>query len=275
MKEKVWPMIKFAFSEVNTILGVVGAFLTVICLIDVNALFPELLTRVLLVIIIFTVAFLASLIKTVMTKKISVDLGDGRKGSVEFGDLFEKADQIVIPVNDSFDTQVDDILIAKGSVHGQFVTRLFERNVNDLNRMIERELKGIESAGTYGEEKSGNKIYYPLGTAITIITAGKTYYLVALTHFEKNVVKPDLQGYYAALLSLIGFLNERTAGRPVYLPLLGSGLARLGREKELMLENILTVLRMSETAIVGELCIVLHRSDWGKINLHKFTGGGY
>lgn len=147
---------------------------------------------------------------------------------------------------------------------------MFERNVDDLNWMIEKELSGIEPAGTCGEEKYGNKTYYPLGTAITVLVAGKTYYLVALTHFEKNTVKPDLEGYYTALLSLIAFLNDRTAGRPVYLPLLGSGLARLGREKELILDNLLSVLRMSETAIVGELCIVLHRGDWGKINLHKF-----
>lgn len=207
-----------------------------------------------------------------MTKEITVDLCNGRKGSVEFGDLFEKADQIVIPVNDSFDTLVDDIVIARGSVHGQFILRLFERNVDDLNRMIEKELSGIEPAGTYGDEKYGKKTYYPLGTAITVIVADKTYYLVALTHFEKNTVKPDLEGYYMALLSLIAFLNDRTAGRPVYLPLLGAGLARLGREKELILENLLSVLRMSETAIVGKLYIVLPQGEWGKINLHKFKG---
>lgn len=272
MKGKIWPVIRFAFGEVHTILGVVGVFLTVICLLDVNRLFPEFFTRVLLVTAIFAVAFLTAFVKTVMTRRITVDLCKGRRGCVEFGNLFDKKDQIVIPVNDAFDTLADDHVIATGSVHGQFITHVIGRNVEYLDQMIERELAKIPAAGEYGEEKTGKKRFYPLGTTITVSAAGKTFYLTALTHFEGNTVKPDLPGYYRALFTLIDYLNSQTAGKTVYLPLMGSGLARLGREKELVLENMLTVLRMSETAMVGEMCIVLHKGDWGTINLHKFKG---
>lgn len=130
-----WTRIKFAFSEVNTILGVVSAFLTTICVIDFSELCPELSMRICIVCGIFIVAFLAAFIKTMCTRRVKVDLNDGRMAIVECGDLFSGGEVIVIPVNDSFDTIVDDIIIAKKSIHGQFVKRFFDNHVEEISSM--------------------------------------------------------------------------------------------------------------------------------------------
>ena len=269
MSMKNWTKVKFAFSEVNTILGVVSAFLTVICLIDFNKLFPKLSTRIYIVCGIFLIAFLIAGIKAIFTRNVEVNLGDGRSAVIECGDLFNCGDVVVIPVNDSFDTIVNDTIIAKKSVHGQFVTRFFSNQLEELDNQIERALINIRPAGMYSEQKKGKKPYYPIGTTIVVRSGGKDYYLLALTHFKGDAVQPDLEGYYMAILRLMEYLDAHVSGRQIYLPLIGSGLARLGRRKQQVLENLLCVLKMSRTTMVGKIHIVLHKNDLGKINLHN------
>lgn len=266
---KKWTMLEHALSETKTILGVISAFMTIICLIDFNSIFPELHVRIIIVCGIFFIAFLAAVIKTISTRRVEVDLGEGRTAVVEYGDLFERGDTVVIPVNDSFDTIADDITISKNSVHGQFVKHFYEDNTEELNRLIAGELKGISPLGEYGDEKRGNKVFYPLGTVICIRTGNKKYYWVATTHFKGNCIQPDLQGYYLAILKLMEYLNAHTSGKDVYMPLIGSGLTRLDKTKQLILENFLTILKMSKTSMVGKVHIVLYKGDLKEFNLHK------
>lgn len=268
MKRKKWYIIKYACSETYTILGIIGVFLAIICLVDFNAIITEMWKRGICVILIFAVAFAVALLKTVMKTRVLVDLENGRSAVIEFGDLFEGEDNIVIPVNDSFDTLVDDIVVAKKSIHGQFIKQA--RDICWLEQKIEEELKKIVPEGMYGDDKSGKKLYYPLGTTITISVSGKKYYLTALTHFKGNSVETNLLGYYMAILSLIEYLNEHTAGGSTYIPLLGGGLARLGKTKEHELENLLAVLRMSQTPMVGKIHIRLNTDLRDQINLHRF-----
>lgn len=263
--------IKRAFKETGIILGVFGTLVTIICIIDFNQIFPELWQRIAVVFAIFAVAFIAAFVKTFLTRKVSVDLGSGRKAVIEFGDLFAKGKRIVIPVNDSFDTEADDILISKKSVHGQFIRKIFKGKKKELDLLIEEQLKDISPCGYYSDGKNGKKKYYPLGTTIPVEQQGRTYYLLAATHFKGNNVEENLSGYYCAVLKLLEYLNSYKAGNPVYLPLLGAGLGRLVNKKEWVLDNLISVFRMSRTPLTDELHIVIHReSVWEEISLNDF-----
>lgn len=270
MREKQWSAIKYIWGEANVILSVAGVFVTIICLIDFNSIVPKLWVRVLCVIIIFVISFLGAVLKITCVEHVEVDLENSRRAVLEFADLFNEDDQIVIPVNDSFDTIVDDVLIARKSVHGQFVIRYFENNTEYLDDLIKKALKGYKTEGSYEKEKLGNRDYYPLGTTITIQAAGKTFYLTALTHFNGCTVEPDLAGYYEAILRLFEYLNKMTAGKAVCMPLLGGGLARLGRTKEHILENLLSILKMNKTALPDKIHICLDKQLKEQINLWKF-----
>jgi len=253
------------------ILGALGTLITIICIVDFSVIFPKLWQRILLVFTMFAIAFGVAIVKTILTKSVSVDLGSGRKGIIEFGDLFAKGKRIVIPVNDSFDTKVDEIVITKNSVHGQFVRKIFEGTREELDLLIEKQLKNISPQGVYGDEKSGKKKYYPLGTTIPVEQNGKTYYLFALTHFKGNREEGNLLGYYCAVLRLIEYINNYKAGNPVYIPLLGAGLGRLAKKKEWVLRNLISIFRMSRTSLADDIHIVIYRKNiWEKINLNSF-----
>lgn len=63
--------------------------------------------------------------------------------TVKEGDVLKERGIIVIPVNNYFDTIVDDVIISKKSVHGQFVLQYLAENpdVKLLNKLISDDLK--------------------------------------------------------------------------------------------------------------------------------------
>lgn len=257
---KLKNILKYALSETYTILGVLSTFLAVICLVDFNELFPQLGIRALCVLAIFGVSYLAALVKVLLANRATVNLENNREAVLEFGDLFECEDQIVIPVNDSFDTLVNDIVIAKTSIHGQFVLKYFGGQEGELDRIITEQLTraGVCPVGEYNSGEKGGKLkFYPPGTTVPVTVAGKTFYLMAMTHFKGNRVQPDMKMYYTAVLSMLEYLDGCAAGRPVYMPFLGNGLAGIMREKENELVNLLSVLKMSQMRIKN-IHIVLH-----------------
>lgn len=67
--------------------------------------------------------------------------------TVKEGDVLKERGIIVIPVNNYFDTIVDDVIISKKSVHGQFVLQYLAENpdVKQLNKLISDDLKKISS----------------------------------------------------------------------------------------------------------------------------------
>lgn len=269
MKKQIKPILRFALGEVYTFLGVFSTLLTIICLIDFSELVPDFAGRIVCVVIVFAVSYGMAVIRVASTKQTVVDLENGREAVLEYGDLFTSGDRIVIPVNDSFDTLVDDVLIAKSSIHGQFVLKYFEGREKELDRIIEKGLERVKVAGRY-TNKNGKPLYYPPGTVVPVRVGEKTFYLLALTHFRGNTVEPNMKIYYTAVLTLLEYLNKATAGAPVYIPLLGSGLARINREKENELANLLSILRMSRVKIVGGIHIVLHPDMRGKVNILRY-----
>ena len=93
-------------------------------------------------------AFMLSLIYAVWNiipiRNISLLLRNNIKINIQVGDLFSKKGIIVIPVNTRFDTIADDIIIAKSTLHGQFLQYYKAKYQNrDLDKEIEKSLKNI------------------------------------------------------------------------------------------------------------------------------------
>lgn len=108
--------------------------------------------------------------------------------TVKEGDVLKERGIIVIPVNNYFDTIVDDVIISKKSVHGQFVLQYLAENpdVKQLNKLISDDLKKKYHRSTPTNRTVGNTASWALGCCADIEWKGNIYVLFAFTNFDNE-----------------------------------------------------------------------------------------
>lgn len=193
---------------------------------------------------------------------------------IKFANIFEQRGLKLITFNEYFDTVVDDIIIAKNTLNGQYLLEI-EKDIKELDKKI---VNNSEMQDRIIEEnvdrKSGKKIKYKLGS----IFKNGNYLLLALTHFDKdNRAYLSLQEYTACLMNMWNEIDILYNGQTVNLPLLGSGITRFKdcevTDQEL-LEIILWTYRISKVKFTypSSLNIILNVAKKDKINLYKIKG---
>ena len=105
--------------------------------------------------------------------------------TIKVGDLFEEEGNLVIGMNDVFDTEKGDI-IKPTSVQGQFLTTIYrddrERLDNDLADALQ------DMPGTLDATKvRGKNVRYPIGTVATIRQGARAYFCVAYSCMGSNL----------------------------------------------------------------------------------------
>ena len=203
--------------------------------------------------------------------KISLSLNSGFEITIEKGDLFRKSGIIVIPVNEYFDTIVDDEIISSHSVHGKWINQYWSKRIPELDRQIENELtskKAIEES----DRERGKKMKYNLGECISIQVPNDNnlYVLFVMTHFDKdNHAYLDHKDYPIVIDKLFKFLAHIGTDRRVYMPLIGSGLSRLNRSPQRILTFMLDAIdfKHSNLSFPQGLYIELH--SLSKVNLNQ------
>lgn len=101
--------------------------------------------------------------------------------NIRFDDIFKQpeSDLKVIAFNEYFDTKVDDVLISKSSLNGQYLLQL-KQPIEELDELIANSPRMKERiAGRNTRRKEGKTVKYKLGS----IYKHNDYLLVALTHF--------------------------------------------------------------------------------------------
>ena len=152
--------------------------------------------------------------------------------TVKEGDVLKERGIIVIPVNNYFDTIVDDVIISKKSVHGQFVLQYLAENpdVKQLNKLISDDLKKKYHRSTPTNRTVGNTASWALGCCADIEWKGNIYVLFAFTNFDnENHASIHPAQVPNVLSKLTKHLSEIATDKPIYMPLFGTGLSRLGK----------------------------------------------
>ncbi len=210
--------------------------------------------------------------QTGLKGSITIKLNENLRVNVYKGDLFRQKNIVVIPVNEYFDTRVDDVIIAHRTIHGKFIDNNFQNNENALYELIQRQLTGVEY------EENNNRIHtgartrkYPIGTCADIQIGDTIYVLFALTHFDQedraNLPKEE---FSSAIIQFMDHLRTIANNRPVYMPLFGTGLARLNETHQRVLLFIIDTISFScPWAINAGLNIVIYPTDMIKVNLNK------
>ena len=174
------------------------------------------------------------------------------------GDLFDQIDaNLVIGFTDTFDTLAGpDQVISAESVQGQLLERMFGGSARVLDARLRTGLRAVTPVGVERaqDKPKGKRLRYPIGTVVPIPVAG-----------DRRV--------FATAYSRLGNDLVARAGlhKPVAVPLLGSGLARIvqARREQLaivVIDSYFAACRR-DPRTAPELRIVVRAQDLPMIDL--------
>lgn len=191
----------------------------------------------------------------------------GMKIHIKHGDIFQQNEWKVIAFNEFFDTTVDDIIIAHNTLNGKFI----EHHVEDLDDLRYCIQNAPEHPRLQGRRKN-DKIAYPLGRIIIY----KDYMLLAFTHFINNEARLTQKDYEDCLRIMWTEINRTYANKPIFIPLLGSGITRFDgtphKSKADLLKCMICTLRTSGVYIKQPITILLTREAMDEINIYEIKG---
>lgn len=196
----------------------------------------------------------------------------GMKVIVKEGDIFTSNGWKLIPFNEYFDTQVDDVIIAHSSLNGKYIDSLGDDDKEALKLAIAADNK---SPLQRYDSSDGAKTRYELGT----IKVFQEVMMLALTHFnEQNEAHTNRAEYEHTLRKMWKEIRRTHQGKPINIPLIGGGLTQLDdmteKPNEQLLKCILCTLRTSSVTFDEnvQITIILTKKALETVNLYELKG---
>jgi hypothetical protein len=187
--------------------------------------------------------------------------------SIGQGNIFEAKGWKVIACNEFFDTTVDDVIIAKNTLNGIFIDSYVE-NIDDLRQTI----ANASDNPKFKRYTCNDRRVYPLGRIIPY----KDFMLLAFTHFEDNQAHLTQKDYEDCLRVMWTEISRVYANKPVFIPLLGSGITRFDgtpyKSNFDLLRCMLCTLRTSGANINQPITILLTEEAIQDINIYEIKG---
>lgn len=180
-------------------------------------------TSLLIVVAVIVILFIGHWLWVSNRKRVSIKVGK-MKVSVGVGDIWKAEGLKVIAWNEFFDTQVDDKIIARRSLHGRYITN-YESDINALDDEIARDPRLLGKIAEEGVRRplGGKTTRYKLGS---IFVRGD-FLMLAFTKFDTaNRAYLTLAAYVDCLASFWKELNTIYSMRSITIPLMGSGITR-------------------------------------------------
>ena len=194
----------------------------------------------------------------------------------EFGDIFQQDGWKAIAVNDFFDSMVDNRHVSSGTLHGIHLQKYWAGNIDDWDKQIDDHLSG--EAYSKVTRNSGKQKRYEIGTTAEVKKNSEKFLCVALSftdvsNLETKATSSDL---LKAVRGLLCKARSVCAGEPLNIPLMGSGLSRVGIKSNILIHLILTAI-IEETKInkvtseiriilpkdkASEICLSTLKKDW-------------
>lgn len=273
----------------STIFSLTAIFLSFITWqeIGITSIYSRLL---ILISIIFISTVLTIFNYTFLKKTNTVWQNGSGKIILRYGDIIKtafskrnKKDKIiVIPVNTSFDTIVDeDIssvdkpLVSPKSIHGQWLNNIINSNktIKQLDIDIEEQFQKRNILPINNlplQEKARGKIaIFKQGTIISLKGEKKShFFLLALSEFDSNnSAYCSKENFIECIKSLIDFYNKHSQGFEIYIPIMGTSLSRVGLSHQESLNIIKSLFLLYSDTIKGTVNIVVYNKDKDKVSI--------
>lgn len=188
------------------------------------------------------------------------------------GDLFSESADIVIAFSDTFDTATaGNLVINSSSLQGQLLGRLYDGNVEALDHDLDQALASMPPTTweTRDDKVLGKLRRYPIGTVAVLELSERRIFAVAVSRMGNDLNAHSSPGFLQAGLNRLWDNVRDSGGRPVSMPIIGSGLSRIGMSKEYLLGEIITSFRAQTqmNPVCPELRIIIHPSDLKSIDI--------
>ena len=188
---------------------------------------------------------------------------NGKHVQICIGDIFKERGLKVIPFNERFDTQVDDIIIAHRTLNVMMIDN-FVSNIEDLRQTI------ADAEKDASRFKMNKKKEYPLGRIIQY----NQFLMLAFTHFDaENKAYINISEYDQVLLRMWSEIRRVYAGKEVVLPLLGSGITTIDgapcKNYTELLKCMLCTLKRSNFEPTLGIKIILTKDAIKQIDMNK------
>ncbi len=263
-----WQTLKKFVSSFLQILGVIALVLGVLVI-----LFPNTLNFGYEGVIAFSgISLIGALITIIPRRKISRQLTlPDTKITVKVGDLFQEDGNLVIGMNDVFDTEKGNI-IKPNSIQGQFLTKIYNDDRLRLDRDIEDALRGASYVQD-NQKTQGKSKRYPIGTVATLSVGTKKYFCSAYSRMGIDLkAQSDVKRLSTSLEMLWEAIRLKGQRDKVVMAVLGSDLARIITTSHSDLIKLIVssfILASREQPINQELVIVIHQSNLEKVNMNE------
>ena len=204
-----------------------------------------------------------------------------------YGDLFAIARHdteykkiVVIPVNTTFDTIVEDAgtqqqapLVSPNTLHGMWIRNRsnYGLTLDDIQAQIEHSLPREKFVRTISREQKprGNGREYDIGTSVAVEGTHNTIFLLAaLSAFdEKNRAHAGEDDIITVIKSIVHYCDTYGQQSPVYLPVMGTGLSRTHLTKDQAFHVILDAIKSRENGVNERYTIVIYPGDREDISI--------
>jgi Domain of unknown function (DUF6430) len=184
------------------------------------------------------------------------------------GDLFDQPGHLVIGMSNTFDTLTPHI-IAKSSIQGQFLERIYDGDVKELDRQLTLALRSISPMGAI--EKPGKKNQYSIGTIATLQEHARRFFCLAYTEMNvKNEARGTVDGIWRSLDSLWKEISIQANGGRVSIPVIGGGQSRLSQilpaQDSIRFIALSFILASRREKVCDELAIVVRSREFEKLD---------
>lgn len=202
-------------------------------------------------------------------KEVSATIpGADVRVTIRVGDIFDAKDNIVIGLNDVFDTHIGDDIISPRSVQAQFVQNRLDGSVPALDKILEEKLQGLPSEVDETKTKGKTK-RYPMGTVVEVNAKGIRHYLLAYCRMGANLkAETDVCTLISALEVCWEKLRNSGQNHGVSMSVLGSDFGRIGlTQTQLIQILVLSFVNANRLQHVGpELTIYVYKAHAGKVD---------
>lgn len=258
-------------------LGTISSIVTLISFVF-QLVHPHWIIVMIYILLVLGLSLAFGLWQTYRKTSLSITVSNNLTVNVQPGDLFSFAkndNYVVIPVNEYFDTLVDESVINSGSIHGQFIQKYYPEDHSQLHEDIEGYFRDHSIIGedAVRPHSKGYTKKYPLGTCAIIEKNNTRFVLLAFTHFDdQDHAFVELSELGLCVSKMLRYLSNQVGTFPVYMPLMGMGLSRLNQPAQLILKYTLdTIVGIGGLAQLGGVNIIVYPSIAKTINLNDIS----